>query len=129
MKKMFIMPSGEVAKRLEKLKVPVFLFVLLYLLIPVIVYIVSWVLHGFSIISTALVILWIIWSIYAWVYLSLTNNEHSIVVGFFLTFPIVVPFLFITTIIIRYLMKRYPNTNDPEEIKKFNRKVKIKSIL
>jgi len=72
---------------------------------------------------------WILFSIFVWLLVSLYYMAFFNKFKLFFAFPLVIIGGFYIKIVIYFLKKKYPNTDDPNEIHMFNRKLKIKSIL
>ena len=117
----------EVEEKLDKISdfmvyIAIIVFNLVILTIPIVYMIIS----GFSIPVLTFLIVWVLWASVSLYKINDVIPTHLDVV---LRFPLIFPSLMFIKLCIYNLKKRYANSYDLEEIKKFERKRKIKSIL
>jgi len=118
--------GGEVERRLPKYgKIGVIPFVLLLNSFPTILYL----LYPYVVvlIFSILWYSWLGWCIYD--FIKEIDTISAKIQSFLIHLPIGIPAFIFLWCLVELLKRKYPNSDDPEYLKKWNRKKKIQSII
>jgi len=119
-----IKAGGEVKRRMEKFKPFFGLYILIMSNIPVLLLMVSSLEANPNYKTFAS--LWFFWFLYC--LFSKTDDDIS-TTAFFTKFPVYLPAYIVGYVHVFFLKLKYPNSDDPDEIVRFERRKKLKTIL
>jgi len=126
----YIKYGGEVENRMNRYGYYVTIgIIILFNLLPLIIsIIISWTTPTNFYLVTSIII-WYTWLIYAIIKTGKNVDRKVVFLWLFLYLPLILPTVLSIRFLVWMLKQKYPNSDDPEYLKKWNRHKKIKTII